>query len=94
MPTAPDSVVRELLALPLARLLPLEAGDQLEGYGKTGEYIFAAAVRGNWTVSAYDQYALLDPGQVFLLREPGVYRLQAVSGGLGVLVCLRGELPE
>ena len=50
MPTAPDSVVRELLALPLARLLPLEAGDQLEGYGKTGEYIFAAAVRGNWTV--------------------------------------------
>lgn len=93
-PAAPDSVIRGLLAVPYAQLLPLEAGDQREGYGKTGDYILAAAVRGNWTVSAYDQYALLDPGQVFLLREPGSYRIQAVSGGLGLLLCLRGELPE
>ena len=90
-PAAPDSVIRGLLAVPYAQLLPLEAGDQREGYGKTGDYILAAAVRGNWTVSAYDQYALLDPGQVFLLREPGSYRIQAVSGGLGLLLCL---LPE
>lgn len=93
-PAQPDAVVRELLTLSLAQLLPLEAGDQTEGYGKTGDFILTAAVRGNWTVSAYDQYALLDPGQVFLPREPGNYRVQAVSGGLGLLVRLRGTLPE
>ena len=91
-PAAPDLCVQGLLALPAVRLLPLSAGDRLTGYGQTGDYILAAAYQGNLTVSAYDRYALLDPGQAFLLCEPGDYTIQAVSDGLYYLVHLRGEL--
>lgn len=91
-PAAPDLCVQGLLALPAVRLLPLSAGDRLTGYGQTGDYILAAAAQGNLTVSAYDRYALLDPGQAFLLAEPGDYTLQAVSDGLYYLLRLRGEL--
>ena len=92
-PTAPDAAVRELLTLPLARILPLTAGSRSDGYGKTGDYILAAAIQGNLTVSAHNQYALLDPGQAFLLESPGDYTVQAVSDGLCMLVLLQGELP-
>ncbi len=91
-PAPPDHAVHGLLALPLARLLPLSAGDRITGYGQTGDYILAAAVQGNPTISAYNRYALLDPGQAYLLVEPGEYVLQAVSGGLCFLLQLRGEL--
>ena len=91
-PAAPDLCVQGLLALPAVRLLPLSAGDRLTGYGQTGDYILAAAAQGNLTVSAYDRYALLDPGQAFLLAEPGDYTLQAVSDGLYYLLRLQGEL--
>lgn len=91
-PAAPDETVQGLLALPSVRVLPLPAGDRLTGCGQTGDYILAAAVQGNLTVSAYEHYALLDPGQAFLLAEPGEYTLQAVSDGLFLLLQLRGEL--
>ena len=91
-PAAPDKSVQGLLALSLAQVRPLEPGEQLTGYGRTGDYILAAAVQGGLTVSAYGQYALLDPGQAFLLESPGEYALQAVSRGLCMLVRLQGEL--
>lgn len=91
-PTAPDRSVLGLLALPLARLLPLSAGDRITGYGQTGDYILSAAVQGNLTVSAYNHYALLEAGQAFLLKEPGEYTVQAVSEGVYLLLQLRGEL--
>lgn len=91
-PAAPGAAVQSLLTLPLLRFLPLSAGDRVPGYGQTGDYILAAAVQGNLTVSAYDRYALLDPGQAYLLAEPGEYAVQAVSDGLCFLVQLRGEL--
>lgn len=91
-PAAPDSSVQGLLALSSAKLLPLSAGDRVTGYGQTGDYILVAAAQGNLTVSAYDRYALLDPGQGFLLAEPGDYTLQAISDGLYFLIHLQGEL--
>lgn len=91
-PADPAAAVRDLLTLPRLRVLPLAAGDRIAGYGQTGDYILSAAVQGNLTVSAYDHYALLDPGQAYLLAEPGEYTLQAVSGGLYFLLQLRGEL--
>ncbi|NCE65759.1 AraC family transcriptional regulator [Pseudoflavonifractor sp. 524-17] len=91
-PAAPDTTVQGLLALPLAHVLPLSAGTRFSGYGKTGDYILSAAVQGNLTVSSHRQYALLHPGQAFLLGSPGEYLLQAVSDGLYLLVQLQGEL--
>lgn len=91
-PTTPDDVINGLLALPLAQILPLTAGGRSSGYGKTGDYILAAAVQGSLTVSARSHYALLDPGQAFLMASPGEYTVQAVSDGLCMLLLLRGEL--
>lgn len=91
-PAAPGGAVQDLLTMPLLRVLPLSAGDRIAGYGRTGDYILTAAVQGNLTVSAYDRYALLDPGQAYLLAEPGEYAVQAVSDGLCFLLQLRGEL--
>ena len=91
-PTAPDKTVRGLLALPLAQVLPLAAGSWSGGYGRTGDYVFIAAVQGSHTVSAHGQYALLDPGQAFLLDSPGDWSLQGVSDGLCMTVLLQGEL--
>ena len=91
-PASPDPTVRGLLALPLVQILPLEAGNRLDGYGETGEYILAASVQGGLTVAAYGQYILLDPGQAFLLESPGEYTLQAVSDGLCMVLRLQGEL--
>ena len=91
-PTAPDDAVSGLLALPLAQILPLTAGTRSNGYGKTGDYILAAAVQGSLTVSARSHYALLDPGQAFLMASPGEYTIQSVSDGLCMLLLLRGEL--
>lgn len=91
-PAVPDVAVMGLLALPSGQILPLSAGDRLTGFGPTGDYILTAAVQGNLTVSAYEQYALLDPGQAYLLAEPGEYTVQAVSDGLYFLLRLRGEL--
>lgn len=91
-PADPASAVQKLLTLSRLRILPLAAGDRIAGYGQTGDYILTAAVQGNLTVSAYERYALLDPGQAYLLAEPGEYALQAVSDGLCFLLHLRGEL--
>ena len=91
-PASPDRGVQGLLELSLGQIVPLTTGEQLTGYGKTGEYILTAAVQGGLTVSAHQQYVLLDPGQVFLLESPGEYTAQAVSEGLCMLVRLRGEL--
>lgn len=91
-PAAPDDLVQGLLALTAAQVLPLSAGDRIGGFGQTGEYILAAAARGNLTVSAYERYALLDPGQAYLLAEPGEYEIQTVSDGLYFLLRLQGEL--
>ncbi len=93
-PAVPDVTVQGLLTLPLARFLPLSAGDRFTGLGGTGDYILAADARGNMTVSAYNRYALLSPGQTFLLVEPGEYTIQAVSDGACFLVQLRGELAD
>lgn len=91
-PAAPAAVVQNLLTLSELRVLPLAAGDRITGCGRTGDYILSAAVRGTLTASAYNHYALLDPGQAYLLAEPGEYTLQAVSDGMYFLLRLRGEL--
>lgn len=91
-PPAPDSTVQGLLSLSAAQILPLSTGDRIIGYGDTGDYILAASVSGNLTVSDYRHYALLDAGQAFMLENPGNYTLQAVSDSSCLLLCLRGEL--
>lgn len=91
-PAAPDVTVQGLLALPFVRFLPLSAGDRVTGCGQTGDYILPAALQGNLTISAYNHYALLAPGQAFLLAEPGEYTVQAVSDGVCLLLRLRGSL--
>ena len=91
-PAAPDATVQGLLVLPFIRLLPLSTGDRITGSSQTGDYILTAAVQGNLTVSAYDHYALLEPGHAFLLAEPGEYTVQAVSEGIYFLLQLRGSL--
>ncbi len=91
-PTAPDGAVQGLLVLPFVQILPLSAGDRLTGFGQTGDYILAANVQGNLTLSAYDHYNLLDPGQACMLESPGNYTLQAVSDGLYFLMRLQGDL--
>lgn len=91
-PAAPDDVIRGLLALPFARTAPLAAGDSLEGSVREGEYAVIAAVRGKLTVTAFEQYSLLAPGQALALGTPGGYALQGVSDGVAMTVTLAGEL--
>lgn len=93
-PEAPEEVVRGLLALHYAQILPLAAGHSSSGYGKTGEYVLAAAVRGNVTVTSHEQYTLLNPGQALVLQSPGAYTVQAVSDCLCMQVRLQGEVAD
>jgi AraC-like DNA-binding protein len=93
-PVSPDDNVRGLLVLSLAQVLPLAAGAAGDGYGKTGEYVLVAAVRGNLTVTSHAQYALLQPGQVMVLKAPGAYTIQAVSDCQCMVVKLQGELAD
>ena len=92
-PAAPESAVRELLMVPAARRLSLRAGHSWEGRGCLEEYQLVAALGGALTVSAYQQYALLDSGQALALLCPGPYAVQAVSDCLCMTVSLQGELP-
>ena len=93
-PSAPDDIVRGLLALPLAQSQPLDAGSLLSGYTKSGSCTLAAAIQGNLTVASHQQYTLLEAGQAFLLWEEGPYTIQAVSDCLCMTVVLQGELPQ
>ena len=93
-PSAPDDIVRGLLALPLAQSQPLDAGSLLSGYTKSGSCALAAAIQGNLTVASHQQYTLLEAGQAFLLWEEGPYTIQAVSDCLCMTVGLQGELPQ
>jgi AraC-like DNA-binding protein len=93
-PAAPDNTIRELLAVTVARSVPLRAGDTADGQGPTGEYVLVAALRGSLSVTSATQYALLQQGQVLVLRSPGKYTLQAVTEALANTVQLRGYLPE
>ena len=91
LPSPADSAVEELLCLQCGRVLPLAPGDaQVLRCGECA-YLLAAAVRGNLTVSSYDQYALLSQGQALVLGTPGSYTLQAVSQCLCMTVTLQGE---
>lgn len=90
-PAAPGDVVRGLLALPFARILSLEAGNLAGGFCRTGEYTLTAVVRGSLTISAHEQYALLEEGQAFVLYQGGSYTLQAVSDCRCMEVTLQGE---
>ena len=90
-PSAPDDIVRGLLALPLAQSQPLDAGSLLSGYTKSGSCTLAAAIQGNLTVASHQQYTLLEAGQAFLLWEEGPYTIQAVSDCLCMTVSLQGE---
>lgn len=92
-PAAPDPILGELLSLPLARICPLRAGDTVNGCAREGEYLLAAAVKGQLTLTCHSQYALLSPGQVMVLLAPGNYAFQGVSDSLAMAVHLRGELP-
>ena len=93
-PAAPGDVVRGLLALPFARILPLEAGNLAGGFCRTGEYTLTAVVRGSLTISAHGQYALLEEGQAFALYQGGNYTLQAVSDCLCMEVALQGKAAQ
>ena len=79
-PAAPDSVIRGLLAVPYAQLLPLEAGDQREGYGKTGDYILAAAVREAVLSLAVleDEQGLISGGTASALAYTMLLKLRAL----------------
>ena len=90
-PAAPAAAVGELLTLSEARVVPLPAGDLCKGYGQSGTYVLAAAVRGNLTVATEGRYEMLHPGQAIALRSPGAYTLQAVSSCLGMTVHLQGD---
>ena len=90
-PAAPGDAVRGLLALPLARILPMEAGNLTGGFCRTGEYTLTAVARGSLTLSAHEQYVLLEEGQAFALYQAGSYTLQAVSDCLCMEVALQGK---
>lgn len=91
-PTAPDDLVRGLLALPFAQVRPLRTGDSAGGCAREGEFALVAAVKGQLTVTSHQQYALLVPGQALALHAAGSYTVQAVSDCLCMTVLLRGEL--
>ena len=91
-PAPPDADLGALLALTLARLRPLEAGNRAGGVCEEGEWIAAAAIRGSLIVITNTRDTLLQPGQVLLFQEVGAYDLQAVSGCLCGAVQFRGEL--
>ena len=91
-PTAPDDLVRGLLALPFAQVRPLRTGDSVGGCAREGEFALVAAVKGQLTVTSHQQYALLVPGQALALHAAGSYTVQAVSDCLCMTVLLRGEL--
>lgn len=74
-PPPPDADLGALLALTLARLLPLEAGNRAGGVCEEGEWIAAAAIRGSLIVTTSARDTLLQPGQVLLFREVGAYDL-------------------
>jgi AraC-like DNA-binding protein len=93
-PAAPDEIVGGLLVLPFSQVLPLSAGDSQEGYGKTGQYVMIASVRGNVSVATHGKYVVLQPGQVLALHEPGAYTVQAVADCLCMEVHMQGELAD
>jgi AraC-like DNA-binding protein len=51
-----------------------------------------AAVQGNCTVSSHDHYALLAPGQAFILSADVPYTIQSVSDCLCMVTHLGGDL--
>lgn len=91
-PQPPEDLIRELLALSHAQILPLAPGDAQACPCGEGEYLLTAAVQGNLTVASHEQYALLSQGQAMALGMPGVYTIQAVSGCLCMTITLSGEL--
>jgi AraC-like DNA-binding protein len=93
-PAAPDEIVGGLLVLPFSQVLPLSAGDSQEGYGKSGQYVMIASVRGNLSVATHGKYVVLQPGQVLALHEPGTYTVQAVADCLCMEVKMQGELVD
>jgi AraC-like DNA-binding protein len=93
-PAAPDEIVGGLLVLPFSQVLPLSAGDSQEGYGKSGQYVMIASVRGNLSVATHGKYVVLQPGQVLALHEPGAYTVQAVADCLCMEVKMQGELVD
>jgi AraC-like DNA-binding protein len=93
-PTAPDDTVQGLLILSSARILPLSAGTPRREEGEMGDYALVASVQGNLTVSSNAWYALLSPGQVYILAMDGPYTIQAVSDSLCMAVHLGGDLAD
>ena len=90
-PAAPGDAVRGLLALPFARILPLETGRQAAGVCHTGEYTLTAVVQGSLTLTSHQHYALVEAGQAFVLYQGGSYTLQAVSDCLCMEAAVQGE---
>ena len=93
-PQPPEDLIRELLVLSHAQILPLAPGDARTCPCGEGEYLLTAAVQGNLTIASHDQYALLTQGQAMALGRPGVYTLQAVSGCLCMTITLSGEVAD
>lgn len=94
-PAAPDDIVRGLLALPAAYVLPLAAGGKETACGAgEGEYLLAAAAQGSLTLTSTALYGLLDPGEALLVRGGGRCTLEAVTDCLCFALRLRGRLPE
>jgi AraC-like DNA-binding protein len=91
-PAAPDDTVAGLLTMPVARILPMTAGNLHSGAGGPGEYALLSSVQGNFTASAHARYALLNPGQAIVLPADIPYTIQAVSDCLCMLIHLGGEL--
>jgi AraC-like DNA-binding protein len=93
-PSIPDEKIQALLALDLAQIHPLSTGNLRTGRGMMDTYTVIAAVGGNLTVTTHAQYALLKPGQLFVIRGDVEYSLQAVSGCTCMILQLRGTLVE
>ena len=91
-PAAPDPLVRELLALSRAQVLPLAPGDSRAFSCAPDDFLLAAAVQGSLSVSDQEHYTLLSQGQVLAFHPEGAFTLQSVSDSLCMTVTLRGEM--
>lgn len=93
-PAAPDDLIQELLALPFALILPLDAGAMHDLGGEVGTFTLIASVRGNLMVTSQMGCVLLNAGQLQILFGAGAYLMQAVSDCLCMAVQVRGTLAD
>jgi AraC-like DNA-binding protein len=91
-PGIPDKTLQGLLALTSAQVLPLNQGELVNG--SCNKYAILAAARGGLSATTHSQCVMLRQGQVLVLRNPGVYTIQAMNECLGMVIQLQGDLVD